>query len=710
MSTISALKAILALDNSPYLSSLVESQSAASGFGAKLSNLGGAIVVGALAAAAGAVVGIGAAAWDAGNTVDEAMDTIQIATGATGSKLDILKTAFTATLENVPGDAQAIADTIGILNSRLGDMPVGVLQLLAMNLSEVSRITGTDAKANTELATRAFGDWNIALEDSTKYLDKVFAASQNSGVGFDSLLETVVQYGAPMRNFGFSFEETVALMAKWEKEGVNVETVMGGMRIGAGKFITQGKDMKKGLWETVDAIQAAKTKTEGLTIATKIFGAKAAGDMYDTIKAGKFNIDDLVGSMQNADGAILKTAQSTADWGEKWKLFQNQMTVALAPLGQTMMDSVGSAMDSVTEIFYRPEIQAALNTFVTMIGSFINQAVTYIPVLIDGFFQFITFLQNNQGIVIGILAALGVAALAWGITTAIAAWTAMAPLLPVIAVLVLIGAAAYLLYQAWITNFGGIQQIVASVWAMIQPVLQNLWNWLQVAIPAAIQFLANAWNNVILPALQNFWAFLQANLFPQLSAMAGLIGAVLNVAFTALAGIVQNVIIPAISSLWSWFQEKLWPVIQNVASWLSSKLQPAFSGISDAIGKVIGWITTLTSKLNNIKLPAWMTPGSPTPWENGLRGVSDAMSTLSRTNLPTFNAALNLQTQPIMANGTIDLQPQGSPVSTETATGQNSATDAMMMEDIRRMLQELPNTIVRANRVAFEKITQGRSQ
>jgi hypothetical protein len=32
------------------------------------------------------------------------------------------------------------------------------------------------------------------------------------------------------------------------------------------------------------------------------------------------------------------------------------------------------------------------------------------------------------------------------------------------------------------------------------------------------------------------------------------------------------------------------------------------------------------------------------------------------------------------------------------------------MEDIRRMLQELPNTIVRANRVAFEKITQGRSQ
>jgi hypothetical protein len=26
------------------------------------------------------------------------------------------------------------------------------------------------------------------------------------------------------------------------------------------------------------------------------------------------------------------------------------------------------------------------------------------------------------------------------------------------------------------------------------------------------------------------------------------------------------------------------------------------------------------------------------------------------------------------------------------------------------MLQELPNTIVRANRVAFEKITQGRSQ
>lgn len=649
-STISALRALLALDNSDYLDGLASSKTAADDFGTKLSKVGGAVVVGALSAAGTAIVGVGAAAWDAGNTVDGAMDQIATATGASGPQLAALRSDFDAVFKSVPTDAATAAEAIGILNSRL-DLTGPALQNIATPLLEATRLLGGDITANAEGFTRVIGDWSIPTEQASSSLDTLFLAAQKTGVPLDGLMQRIVQYGAPMRNFGFSFEDSAAMLAKWEAEGVNVETVMGGMRIAQGKFINSGVDMTTGLWETIDAIKNASTETEGLAIASDVFGAKAAGDMFDTIRSGKFDIDELVGAMQNADGAIMDTAASTADWGEKWTKFKNQIIVALAPIGGTMMDGVGKAMDAVVEIFNRPDVQAGLASFVTMIGSFITQAVTYIPVLIDGFMQFVTFLQNNQGIVAGVLAALGVAVTAWAVTTAAAAWTAMVPFLPVIAVIALVGAAVYLLYEAWKNNWGGIRDTLTGIWASLQPVFTAIKEWLGVAIPAALQILKLWWDATV-ANLQMMWTAIQPVL-QVLGALGNLVGAVLELAFRALAGVLQNVIIPAFQKVWSWVVEKLMPALQPFGDWLRTKLGPAFKGVGDAISKVVEWIGKMADKVRNVELPAWMTPGSPTPWEIGLRGVSDAMQTLSRSHLPTFTAALKLQAEPITASANI---------------------------------------------------------
>jgi len=703
-STISALRALLALDNSDYLQGLASSQSAASSFGTKLSNIGGAVVLGTLAAAATAIVTVGKAAWDAGNTMDEAMDKIATATGASGPELTGLREDFEAVFSSVPTDAASASDAISILNSRL-DITGPALQNLAKPLLEASRLLGGDVTTNAEAFTRVMGDWNLPVEGAATSLDALFVAAQKTGAPLDQLMERVVQYGAPMRNFGFSFEDSAAMLAKWESEGVNIETVMGGMRIAQGKFITQGKDMKTGLWDSVKAIQAA-TDAEGLKIAADVFGAKAAGDMFDTIKAGKFDIDDLTGAMLDADGAIMETAASTQDWGEKWTMFKNKITVALAPIGEKMMAGVGKAMDSVVAIFERPDVQAGLDKFVTMIGDFITRAVTYIPVLIEGFFSFITFLQNNQGIVIGILAALGVAAMAWGVTTAIAVWTALAPLLPVIAVLALVGAAIYLLYLAWTNNWGGIQDKVKAVWASLQPTFDALKQWLSVAIPAAIEFLLAIWNRW-LDGARIIWSFLQTYIFPVLGAVANLIGAVLSVAFRALAAIWQNIVLPNLQKLWSWFQEKILPVLKVVAAYLGEKLRPAFDWVGTAIGKVVDWINKLADRLRNISLPAWMTPGSPTPWELGLLGVGDALKILARSNLPTFQAALQLQPEPVLASGSIDLQTRdGDAPDSGSGFGGSDGSHDGLMKDIQRLLRELPAEIAKATRDATLRIAR----
>lgn len=650
MTVLSNLLALLSLDDNAYLETLNSSQAATNTFAQNLSNVGGAVVVGALTAAGAAITAVGAAAWDAGNTMDEAMDTIAVATGATGPELAGLREDFEAVFSSVPADAGAAADAISVLNARL-DISGPALQDLAAPLLEVSRILGGDVAANAEDFTRVMGDWNLPVEDASTALDSLFVAAQQTGAPLDQLMQRVVQYGAPMRNFGFSFEEAAGILASFEAQGVNTEIVMSGLRIAQGKFIKQGVDMNTGLWDSVEAIQNATSETDALAIATEVFGAKAAGDMFDTIRSGKFDVEALVQTMQNADGAIMEAADATADWGEKWQTFRNKITVALAPVGETMMDALGTAMDNVVTIFERPDVQAGISNFVTMIGSFISQAVAYIPVLINGFFQFISFLQNNQGIVIGILAALGVAALAWGITTAIAAWTAMAPLLPVIAVLAAIAAGAYLLYQAWTNNWGGIRDTIMGVWAGLQPTFAAIKQWLGVAIPAAVQWLSTLWTGTLLPALQAVWGFISTYILPLLGAIGQVIGAVIMNAVRQWSAFLTNVLVPALSIFWEWIEQNILPTLQKFAAWVADKVQPALEGIGRVIEKVIGWLGGLANSINNLKLPDWLTPGSPTPWEISLWGVGDALKNLARSEMPAFRSSLELQAQPVGLGG-----------------------------------------------------------
>ena len=69
-------------------------------------------------------------------------------------------------------------------------------------------------------------------------------------------------------------------------------------------------------------------------------------------------------------------------------------------------------------------------------------------------------------------------------------------------------------------------------------------------------------------------------------------------------------------------KDNILPIFQ---SWSDS-----IGGISGVIETVVGWIKKLTDNLGKIKLPDWLTPGSPTPFEMGLRGIADAMQDVNK--------------------------------------------------------------------------------
>jgi phage-related protein len=88
---------------------------------------------------------------------------------------------------------------------------------------------------------------------------------------------------------------------------------------------------------------------------------------------------------------------------------------------------------------------------------------------------------------------LGVAVVAWGVVTAAAAWSAVVPFLPVIAVLLAVAAAAYLIYEAWTNNWGGIQEKTQAVFQFITDAVNAFIAFFGPAIQAALEVVRFYW-------------------------------------------------------------------------------------------------------------------------------------------------------------------------------------------------------------------------
>ena len=215
---------------------------------------------------------------------------------------------------------------------------------------------------------------------------------------------------------------------------------------------------------------------------------------------------------------------------------------------------------------------------------------------------------------------------------------------------------------------GVFMPVLQAVWSFIQqsiiPVFQAIGDLLSVVIGGAISIVSAMWNDIFLPALQVVWDFLQANIFPLFAALADLLSAVVGVAVTALAGLWQNVLAPALEKVFGWLADKLQPafealrdVIGTVGDWIKKNLGPAFDGLSTKIQAVTGWIKDLDDKIRNLKLPDWLTPGSPTPFEIGLVGIGNALQDLNTMYLPKFSSSLQISESGLVALGAGNVQP-----------------------------------------------------
>lgn len=407
------------------------------------------------------------------------------------------------------------------------------------------------------------------------------------------------------------------------------------------------------------------------------------GDMAgaQAIILGELN-KEFGGSAAAAAAADGGFAQFHDRLGEMEETIGKAILPVLGILVGFLNDSILPAVESASAAFASwlgdPVTQQGIAQIATVIKTDLTAALDYIsgtalPALtaawasiqpsLQTFVSFVT--ENAQPILAGLATALVAivvpAFVSWAAAAASAAAATVIALAPVLIPIALIGAAGAALYLAWQSDFGGIRETTAAVWAAIQPVFNTLVAWLQTNIPVAVQALANAWTNVLKPALDAVWQFLNTYILPIFSALVSVNIAVLSKAIELLSAAWSNVLLPALTSAWDYIDKNIMPVFNSLAKFVSDNLSPALNtlggdvlgGVKDSLGYigdaaqgVIRWFEKLADSIDAIEIPDWLKGKSPPPLANWLEFIGDSAKGVASVAIPGLISAFqDMQSQ-----------------------------------------------------------------
>ena len=294
-----------------------------------------------------ALTGVATAAVAAMNNVDDGIDSIATATGATGEKLKAMTDIYYDVVTKMPVEFETAGAAIGEINTRFGYLG-DQLGECTEDFLKFAKVNNMDATESVRLVSRAMGDAGIDASEYKRVLDLMTKAAQDSGISVSKLAESVTSFGAPMRALGFDMDESVALFASWEKAGVNAETAFSGLKKSISTWASEGKDAREEFKKTLDEIKATPDIAEATTKAIEIFGTKAGPDLADAIKGGRFEYEEFLNTLQGSTGVIDSTYGAIVDDVDATQVAIQTAQVALHDIGETIMVTVGPILKDLS--------------------------------------------------------------------------------------------------------------------------------------------------------------------------------------------------------------------------------------------------------------------------------------------------------------------------------------------------------------------------
>lgn len=593
------------------------------------------------------ITAVGTAAVASFNELDEGYDTIITKTGASGEALDGLTESMNNVFGELPTDAETAGIAIGEVNTRFG-VTGETLEGLSKQFIEFAEINGTDLNGAIDSVDAIMTKFNVDASETPSVLGLLTKAGQDTGISMDTLQNTLQTNGATLKEMGLDLTGSVNLLAQFESSGVDASTAMAGLKKAQQNATAEGKTLKDALSETIDKIKNAGSETDALQAATELFGKKGAAEMTQAIREGRFSVEDLTGSLDDYKTTVEDTFNATLDPPDKAKVALNNLKIAGADLGETLLNTVtpilekvvdkvkeftawfSSLSDSQKEMIVKiaavvaavgpaliifgkvasgisricglasklggllkgsPAIMGVLSNPVTIVIALITAAVTAIILLWNNCEGFRNAVKNILSAIVGFFQD------AWDKIQE--AWAAAQPYFEMIkegiktafSVVVEILTAPFRI--AWF--------LITSIWDVATTYFQNVWIGIQTVFSVVGQiiggFFESAWIiikgvwDVVVLYFQTIWLNIQA----VFSVVATVLGGFFQVAWTT------------ITTVWdvaTGYFQMIWSVIQGIFSVVQSVLSGDFSGAWEAIkgiwSAVTGWFGQVWSGIQNI--------------------------------------------------------------------------------------------------------------
>lgn len=314
-------------------------------YGGKVSKVGETLtknVTMPLTAAAAA----GVAAFSA---VDEGVDTIVTATGASGEALDGLVASYETIATSIPEELGDVASAVGEVNTRFhttGEELEGQTTLFL----QFAKITGGDVVSSVDSADKVLKTFGKTSDDASGLLGMVAKAAQDTGINAQGLMDDVLANSATFKELNFSLEESVNFMALLDENGVESGVALAGLKKAVVNLTDAGMSESEALQTVIDKIKNAGSETEALTIAQETFGTKGAAEMATAIREGRLSLDDLSASMADYSTVVTDTYNNTMDGVDGATTAANAAKIAMSTLGETISDMLAPIFQRLTQL------------------------------------------------------------------------------------------------------------------------------------------------------------------------------------------------------------------------------------------------------------------------------------------------------------------------------------------------------------------------
>ena len=575
------------------------------------------------------LVDFGKNALEAFREIDEGMDTIVTKTGAGGKALEEMQDIAKGISTEMPTDFNNIGNAVGEISTQF-KLTGDALKITAEDMIKFAEINGTDVTNATIQSKQAMEAYGLSIDDLTEILDNVTYVAQDTGVSVDELMKKATDGAPQIKMLGLEFSDAVTLIGQFEKNGVDSSAALAGLTKAAGVYTKQGKTMKEGLNETINAIKNSKSETEAMGIAMEIFGAKKAPQMIDAIKRGKFNMEELGKTSQESAGLVSQTYENTLDPIDKFTTAQNGLKIVMSEIGGAIAETFAPALEALVGLFkdvaeWINNLPAPVKKFLVIMGSFVALAGIITPVVI----AFYALATSIGAVISAALPIIGIIAL-------------------VIAAVVGIG---LVIKELWETN-EGFRKAVETVWNAISSVInsviqavsgfimeiwgtlvnwwnenqelirataERVWNAIQTVISAVMTVLGplieGVWNNIV-TVITTTWEIIKTVVETAINIVLGIIKTVMQIitgdwsgAWESIKGIGENIwngikgIAEAVFNGMAQILSNIWNTISSVASgiWngISSTLSGIWNGISSTVSGVFNGIASTLSGIWN---------------------------------------------------------------------------------------------------------------